>query len=74
MEWCKREKKDFSRIRWNKSSYKKNNAGRFIPGELLFQLVLRWRQVQQLCDLTAVSVCLAGAVNQVGQPIGWDIV
>lgn len=26
MEWCAREKKDFTRIRWNNSSYEKNNT------------------------------------------------
>lgn len=35
---------------------------------------LGWRQVQQFSNLAAVTVGLAGAVNQVGQPIGWDIV
>ena len=34
---------------------------------------LGWRQVQQLGYLAAVTVGLAGAVNQVGQPIGWTI-
>lgn len=42
-------------------------------GELLLQLELRGWQVQQFCNLTAVSVCLACTVNQVGQPIGWDV-